>query len=80
MHAHVAKILCNNTCAHYNIRCICIYVDCMHIIIRLFVKLTFIIVGFVEAEFVQELGGASMVQHGTYTEAPAVIDSTTIRS
>ena len=52
----------------------------MHIIIRLFVKLTIIIVSFVEVEFVQELGGASMVQHGTYTEAPAVIDSTTIRS
>ena len=58
----------------------CMYTCWLHAYNHKPVCKTYFIVGFVGAEFVQELGGASMVQHGTYTEAPAVIDSTTIRS
>ena len=61
LRVHACKKL--HTCAYYNAthvlaktpwHCICIHVACIHISIRLFIKLTFITVGVVEAGFVQK--------------------------
>ena len=70
LHTHVAKYNETNALTK-NTRCVCIHVACIHVIIRLFVKPSFIIVGFHRSRVCAR--GRWMAQRGAYTEAQAVM-------